>query len=430
MTPAEDPGRAVAFFLRVDPAVLAELGSRPLRATILRGGIAALAGFALTYLLLATITWIVLGGFAIDVSPVTILGTGAGPLVAAWLGALLALPLVRALTPHLPGLAALGAYALPGAALLSSVLIWAALARVAIVTAWGDTARPWLLSDLQSLLGREEQLWAAAFAAALAALLLAIPLWLRIWLRLSPAPGAANSRFAPARPDLLAYHDRVRATRVEAGEFSQRPRADLPALAGRDDISVVERDSSSRMPSWLAATAGANSMLGKPAVALFLICLLLRAFITDPGLERFPSNDTAVFFLDGLRSSRTLTVPLGPEVSGVRIFALSGSGVVDVFVPALFEREPDSFSFLRAGEADPLPSFDVDLAGAEAGRGEIVLRNRWPGSVRLELRALQQFSDGELAAAVVLAVASALLIVTGAVLAVLGFANLRSYLSG
>ncbi|MXX66310.1 MAG: hypothetical protein F4Z40_04740 [Chloroflexi bacterium] len=430
MTPAEDPGRAVAFFLRVDPAVLAELGSRPLRATILRGGIAALAGFALTYLLLATITWIVLGGFAIDVSPVTILGTGTGPLVAAWLGALLALPLVRALTPHLPGLAALAAYALPGAALLSSVLIWAALARVAIVTAWGDTTRPWLLSDLQSLLGREEQLWAAAFAAALAALLLAIPLWLRIWLRLSPAPGAANSRFAPASPDLLAYHDRVRATRVEAGEFSQRPRADLPALAGRDDISVVERDSSSRMPSWLAATAGANSMLGKPAVALFLICLLLRAFLTDPGLERFPSNDTAVFFLDGLRSSRTLTVPLGPEVSGVRIFALSGSGVVDVFVPALFEREPDSFSFLRAAETDPLPSFDVDLAGAEAGRGEIVLRNRWPGSVRLELRALQQFDDGELAVAVVLAVASALLIVSGAVLAVLGFANLRSYLSG
>ena len=430
MTPAEDPGRAVAFFLRVDPAVLADLGSRPLRATILRGGIAALAGFALTYLLLATITWIVLGGFAIDVSPVTILGTGAGPLVAAWAGSLLALPLVRALTPHLPGLAALAAYALPGAALLSSVLIWAALARVAIVTAWGDTARPWLLSDLQSLLGREEQLWAAAFAAALAALLLAIPLWLRIWLRLSPAPGAANSRFAPAGPDLLAYHDRVRATRVEAGEFSQRPRADLPALAGRDDISVVERDSSSRMPSWLAATAGANSMLGKPAVALFLICLLLRAFLTDPGLERFPSNDTAVFFLDGLRSSRTLTVPLGPEVSGVRIFALSGSGVVDVFVPALFEREPDSFSFLRAAEADPLPSFDVDLAGAEAGRGEIVLRNRWPGSVRLELRALQQFGDGELAVAVVLAVASARLIVSGAVLAVLGFANLRSYLSG
>ena len=430
MTPAEDPGRAVAFFLRVDPAVLAELGSRPLRATVLRGGIAALAGFALTYLLLATITWIVLGGFAIDVSPVTILGTGAGPLVAAWVGALLALPLVRALTPHLPGLAALAAYALPGAALLSSVLIWAALARVAIVTKWGDTARPWLLSDLQSLLGREEQLWAAAFAAALAALLLAIPLWLRIWLRLSPALGAANSRFAPASPDLLAYHDRVRATRVEAGEFSQRPRADLPALAGRDDISVVERDSSSRMPSWLAATAGANSMLGKPAVALFLICLLLRAFLTDPGLERFPSNDTAVFFLDGLRSSRTLTVPLGPEVSGVRIFALSGSGVVDVFIPALFEREPDSFSFLRAAEADPLPSFDVDLAGAEAGRGEIVLRNRWPGSVRLELRALQQFSDAELVVAVVLAVASALLIVSGAVLTVLGFANLRSYLSG
>ncbi|MXY12866.1 MAG: hypothetical protein F4Y46_02350 [Chloroflexi bacterium] len=171
-------------------------------------------------------------------------------------------------------------------------------------------------------------------------------------------------------------------------------------------------------------------MLGKPAVALFLICLLLRAFLTDPGLERFPSNDTAVFFLDGLRSSRTLTVPLGPEVSGVRIFALSGSGVVDVFVPALFEREPDSFSFLRAAEADPLPSFDVDLAGAEAGRGEIVVRNRWPGSVRLELRALQQFGDGELAVAVVLAVASALLIVSGAVLAVLGFANLRSYLSG
>ena len=430
MTPAEDPGRAVAFFLRVDPAVLAELGSRPLSATILRGGVAALAGFALTYLLLAAITWIVLGGFAIDVSPVTILVTGAGPLAAAWVGALLALPLVRALTPQLPGLAALAAYALPGAALLSSVLIWAALARVAIVTAWGDTARPWLLSDLQSLLGREEQLWAAAFAAVLAALLLAIPLWLRIWRRLNPAPDPADSQFAPANPDLLAYHDRVRATRVEAGEFSQRPRADLPALAGRDDISVVERDSSSRVPSWLAATAGANSMLGKPAVALFLICLLLRAFLTDPGLERFPSNETAVFFLDGSRSSRTLTVPLGPEVSGVRIFAISGSGVVDVFIPALFERDPESFSFLRAAEADPLPSFDVDLAGADTGRGEIVLRNRWPGSVRLELRALQQFSEGELAVAVALAVASALLIVSGAVLAVLGFANLRSYLSG
>ena len=430
MIPAEDPGRAVAFLLRVDPAVLAELGSRPLSSTILRGGIAALAGFVLTYLLLATVAWIILGGFGIQISPRTILGTGAGPLVAAWLGALLALPLVRRLAPSLPGLAALGAYALPGAALLSAALIWAARARIAIVTEWGETARPWLLSDLQILLGREEQLWAAAFAVVLVALLLAIPLWLRIWLRLSPASAAVHSRSAPADPDLLAYHDRVRATRVEAGEYSERPRADPPALAGRDDISVVERNRSRRMPSWLVATAGANSALGKPAVAVFLVCLLLRAFLSDPGLERFPSNETAVFFLDGARSSRTLTVPLGPGVSGARLFALSGSGVVDVFVPAMFERDAESFSFLRADDAVPPPSFDIDLAGPEAGRGEIVLRNRWPGSVRMELRVLQQFTGGESAVAVFLAIASALMIVSGTVLAVLGLANLRSYLAG
>lgn len=427
---AEDPGKAIAFFLRVDPAALVVLGSQSPPLGILRGGIAAAAGFALTYLLLATLTWIVLGGFGLNIGPAMVLGTGAGPMVAAWLGALLALPLIRALTPGLPGLAALGAYALPGAALLSAVFVWAALVRITIVTEWGDTARPWLLSDLQALLGREEQFWAAAFAAVLAASLLAIPLWLRIWLRLSPTPDADASGLVPANPDLLSYHDRVRATRVEAGEFSQRPRSDLPDLTGRDDISVVERDRSRRVPSWLAATAGANAVLGKPALVLFLVCLLLRAFLTDPGLERFPSNETAVFFLDGARPARTLTVPLGPEVSGVRLFALSGSGVVDVYVPAMFEREPESFSFLRAGDSDRPPSYDIDLAGPERGRGEIVLQNRWPGSVRLELRALQQFSDGELALSAVLAIASALMIVSGAVLAVLGFANLRSYLSG
>lgn len=430
MTPAEDPGKTVAFFLRVDPAALAELGSQGPAATILRGGITAAVGFTLVYLVLATVTWIVLGGFGVPVGPGQILGSGAMPLVAAWLGALLALPLIRTLTPHLPGLAALGAYALPGAALLSAVFVWAALARMTIATRWGDTARPWLLSDLQALLGREEQLWAAAFAAVMAALLLAIPLWLRIWLRVSPALKTPNAEFAAPNPDLLGYHDRVRAARVEAGEFGQRPRSDVPELAGRDDISVVERDRSRRMPSWLAATAGANSALGKPAVALFLACLLLRAFLADPGLERYPSNETAVFFLEGVRSSRTLTVPLGPGVSGVRLFALSGSGVVDIFVPEVFGRDPESFSFLETADSAQPPSFDIDLAGPEAGRGQIVLQNRWPGAVRMELRVLQQFGDGELALAVLLAVASAVMIVSGAVLAVLGFANLRSYLSG
>ncbi len=430
MTPAEDPGRAVAFFLRVDPAALTALGSKALPETVLRGGAAAAAAFAIAYLLLALLAWIVLGGFGITVSLAAVLASGAGPLIAAWLGALLALPLIRALTPHLPGLAALGAYALPGAALLSAALIWASLARFEIITAWGDTDRPWLLSDPQALLGREEQLWAAAFAAVLAALLLAIPFWLRIWLRLSPAPEAAKSEFAPARPDLLGHHERVRAARVEAGEFGQRPRADLPALAGRDDISVVDRDRNRRVPAWLAATAGANSVLGKPALALFLVCLLLRAFLSDPGLERFPSNETAVFFLDPARPARTLTLPLGPEVSGARLFALSGSGVVDVYVPVVLERGPASFNFLRAADTDPPPRLDIDLSGQETGRGEIVLQNRWPSSVRLELRALQQFGDGELAAAMILAIASALMLVSGAVLAVLGLANLRSYLSG
>lgn len=430
MTPAEDPGRAVAFFLRVDSAALANLGSRQQPGAVLRGGAAAAIGFALAYLVLATVTWVVLGGFGIPVSPWKVLGVGAGPLAAAWLGALLALPLIRSLTPHLPGLAALGAYALPGAALLASVLIWAARTRIAITTQWGETSRPWLLSDLHTLLGREEQLWAAAFAAVLAALLLAVPLWLRIWLRLSPPTDAPTAEFAPANPDLLAYHDRVRAARVEAGEFSQRPRVDPPALAGRDDISVVERNLSRRTPTWLVATAGANSVLGKPALALFVIGLLLRAFLADPGLERFPSNETAVFFLDGARAARTLTVPLGPEINGVRIFALSGSGVVEIFVPAKFGRDPESFSFLRAADSEQPPHFDVDLSGSEAGRGEIVLRNLWPGSVRMELRVLQQFSDGELAVALVLAIASALMIVSGAVLAVLGIANLRSYMSG
>jgi hypothetical protein len=429
MTRTEDPGKAVALLLRIDSAALAELGTQSLPVSVLRGGISAAVGFVLTYLLLATATWVVLGGLGIEISPWTILGEGAGPLVVAWLGALLALPLIRTLAPNLPGLAALGAYALPGAALLAAVFVWAALERFAIVTDWGEATHPWLLSDLQSLLGREEQLWAAAFAIVLAALLLAIPSWLRIWLRLSPTPGPGGPEFASTNPDLLGYHDRVRATRVEAGEFSQRPRADLPALAGRDDISVVERDRNRRTPSWLAATAGANAVLGKPALTLFLACLLVRAFLTDPGLERFPSNETAVFFLEGVRSSRTLTVPLGPEVSGVRLFALSGSGVVDVFIPAMFERDPESFSFLGAADSARPPSFDIDLAGPDTGRGEIVLQSRWPGPVRMELRVLQQFSDSDLAVAVILATASALMIVSGAVLAVLGFANLRSYLS-
>lgn len=430
MTPAEDPGRAVAFFLRVDPGALTALGSQSARSAFLRGGGAAAAGFALTYLVLVTGAWVVLGGFGIAVDFPVILATAAGPLAAAWLGAMLALALIRSLAPQSPGLAALGAYALPGAGLLVAVLVWAARARIEIVTGWGAVERPWLLSDLQALLGREEQLWAAAFAAVLAALLVAIPLWLRIWLRLSPPTPAPASRFAPAGADLLGYHDRVRATRVEAGALQQLPRVDPPALAGRDDISVVERNLTRRVPAWLAVTAGANSVLGKPALALFLACLLLRAFLSDPGLERFPSNDTAVFLLDGGRPARTLTVPLGPEIAGARLFALSGSGVVDIFVPALFEREPESFSFLGAAESGQVARFDVDLSGPEAGRGEIVLRNRWPSSVRLELRVLQQFSGTERAVAMLLAAASALMIVSGAVLAVLGFANLRSYLAG
>lgn len=48
----------------------------------------------------------------------------------------------------------------------------------------------------------------------------------------------------------------------------------------------------------------------------------------------------------------------------------------------------------------------------------------------MELRVLQRPSDGELALAVSLAIAGGLMIDCGAVLAVLGFADLRSYRSG
>ena len=429
IVPTDDPGRAVAFFLRVDAAALAGLGSQPLAPTLLRGSVAAAIAMCLTFLLLTVSIWIVLGGLGMDVSIGRVLVAGIAPMVVAWLGVLVSLPLVRALTPQLPGLAALSTYAIPGAALLSMLFIWAGRERMAITVAWGEATRPWMLTDLQVLLGREELLWAVGFGSVLVALLIAIPLWLRVWLRFSPPAGSGGRPSGAAETDLLAFHDRIRAARVEADEFSQRPRSDLPALAGRDDISVVERNRTRRLPTWLAATAGANAVLGRPALVLFLVCLLTRAFLGDPGLERFPNNQSAVFLLNGAQSVRTLTVPLGPEISGARLYALSGSGVVDIFVPAVFGREPESFSFLRAEQAALPPRYDIDLAGRDGGRGEIVLRNRWPGSVRLEMRVLQQFSDQEFAQSMVLAIANALLIVSGAVLVVLGFTNFRSYLA-
>ncbi len=395
----------------------------------MRGGLAAAAASTATYLLAALAGWIVLSGFSLAVTPVDLLEAGVGALIAGWMGAFLAIPLIRYLAAQLPGLAALGAYALPGAALLAAAFIWVARARIAIAIGWGDAERPWELSDLHSVLAREEQVWALAFAAVMFALLVAIPLWLRIWLRLSPRSGVPAAEVSAQESDLLGYHDRVRATRVEAGALRQLPRAAVPAFADRDDITVVERNRRRRVPTWLVATAGANSILGKPAVVLFLGCLLLRAFLSDPGLERFPSDDRAVFFLEGAQVVRTLTVPLGPAVVGARLFALSGSGAVEVQVPQIFEREAATFSFQRPEESDRVPQYDVDLSGPDPGRGEIVVRSLGPGTLRLELRMRQRFSDGDLAVSMVLAIANSLLIVAGAVLVVLGITNLRSYMA-
>ena len=427
VAPPEDPGRAFAFFLRVDAAGLAELGRQTFATATLRGSLSAAAATGATCLLLTLVAWIVLTGFGLAVSPTDLLGAGLVALATGWVGACLAIPLIRRLAPQLPGLAALGAYALPGVGLLAAAFIWVAQNRFAIVTNWGRTERPWSLTDLQALLGREEQVWAVAFVAVMITLLIAVPLWLRIWLRLSPRSPAPESRYAAPESDLLSYHDRVRATRVEAGSLHHRPRAEGPGFAGRDDITVVERNRRRRLPAWLVATSGANSILGKPALVLFLACLLLRAFLTDPGLERFPSYDRAIFNLDNVGSEQLLTVPLGPGVTGARLYALSGRGLVQVHVPLLFDRGPETFRF---EPSDPPPHHDIDLRRPEPGRGEIVLHSDWPGRVRMELRVMQEFATGDLALGLGLAIANAVLIVAGVVLIALGIANLRSYLAG
>ncbi len=423
----ERPGGAIAFFLRIDANALAELGGQPLRLAVLRGGTAAAAAVAAGYAGTVLLVWALVTGLGRDAPLGTLVGQGLPAAVTALAGALAAIPAIRSFSRQLPEVAVLVAYALPAAGLLSAALWWVSGERIGIASAWGTTANPNPLSDLASVIGRQDQAWAIASAAVLVLLLAAIPWWLRTWLRFGRASRPDGPAGSPQNSDMTGYHRRVRDTRLAAERLRGRPPRPEPEFVGRPDISVVARDIARRMPAWLEQTADANSALGRPALVIFLVCLLLRAFLSDPGLDRFPTDNRTFITLDANRPEANLTVPLGPEILGARLYALSGSGSVEVSSDSLVVEGPQLFTLGRAAQSQFPATFDLDLSGADPGRGMIALRSGGNDFVQLELRLQQQFTAGERVVAAGLAVATGLLTVAGTVLALLGLVNLRAY---
>ena len=413
--------------LRIDADALAELGGQPLRLAVLRGGAAATATVAAGYAGVVLLVWALVTGLGQDAPLGTLLGQGLPVAITALAGALVAIPAIRSFSRQLPEVAVLIAYALPAAGLLSAALLWASGERIGIASDWGTTAIPNPLSDFATVIGRQDQAWAIASAAVLILLLAAIPWWLRTWLRFGRASRPDDPADSPRNLDMTGYHRRVRDTRLAAGRLRGRPRRPEPEFVGRPDISVVARDTARLMPAWLEQTADANSALGRPVLVIFLACLLLRAFLSDPGVDRFPTDDRTFITLDANRPEANLTVPLGPEILGARLYALSGTGSVEVSSDSLVAGGPQLFTFSRASQSQSPATFDLDFSGADPGRGMIALRGAENGLVQLELRLQQHFTTGERLVAAGLAVATGLLTVTGTVLALLGLVNLRAY---
>ncbi len=395
-------------------------------------GIATAAVVALVaYLGIGALIWAFTAAFGEAIPPIAILAGGAMAGLLGFVALVAMIPAMRALVGAGPGWAALAAYAGPWSVLSATALYGASATRFDIAAAWGRADRPLELSGLAQILSREGLITIGLVAATLAVLLVAIPFWLRVWDWVNPrrtemryeSGSAGDSEYE----QMMQFNRRLVATRQSASEFRMAPRRIGSEFSERPDIEVVMRDSGRTTPTWMLGSMAINNALGRPALVLFLIGLIVRAFVSDPSFDRFPPLEPVTIYMDQTDVAVRYSVPLGPAIEGLRIFAVDGSGTVVIAAPEELQRPPGLFPFDQAGVSPSKPYFDVDLRGDDGGRGLVELESLGPRTVRLRAQLVQQISTAERYTGAAVAIATALMATSAMVLLTLGLSGLSAY---